>query len=228
MEATTLGCQAPGGIDTSPQGAPTDPEAAFYRGDYARAARAWEARAETTDPARAGSLWISAADAWALAERPDAARDALRRLDRTTLLASDRSRLELVLADIALQEGREDEADVLLRQAEASLPSASRARYEDLYARLFEQLTGPGSRELGEATEIGAAMQYYDPNATVRIMRLLEDVTLSGNGAAVLAVSRSGDLVYTTGPLLGTGFEPRRLVRIDRSGGAQPLPFELP
>ena len=97
-----------------PEGAPTDPEAAFYRGDYARAARAWEARAETTDPARAGSLWISAADAWALAERPDAARDALRRLDRTTLLASDRSRLELVLADIALQEGREDEADVLL------------------------------------------------------------------------------------------------------------------
>jgi hypothetical protein len=178
LGALLLGCQAPGGVDTTPQGAPTDPEAAFYRGDYARAARAWEARAETTDPARAGSLWISAADAWALAERPDAARDALRRLDRTALLASDRSRLELVLADLALQEGRPDEADALLRQAEASLPSASRARYEDLYARLFEQLTGPGSRELGEATEIGAAMQYYDPNATVRIMRLLEDITL--------------------------------------------------
>jgi len=55
---------------------------------------------------------------------------------------------------------------------------------------------------------------------------LLEEVTLSGNGAAVLAVSRAGDLVYTTGPLLGSGYEPRRLVRIDRSGGVQPLPFE--
>ena len=42
-------------------------------------------------------------------------------------------------------------------------------RRELIDARLFEQLTGPGSRELGEATEIGAAMQYYDPNATVRI-----------------------------------------------------------
>ena len=40
---------------------------------------------------------------------------------------------------------------------------------------------------------------------------LLEDVTLSGNGAAVLAVSRSGDVVYTTGPLLGTGFEEAKL-----------------
>ena len=178
LGALLLGCQAPGGVDTSAGRGAADPEAAFYRGDYAGAARAWEAQAEATDPSLAATLWISAADAWALAERPDRARAALRRLDRPNLLASDRSRLNLVLADLALQGKRPDEADVLLRQAEPSLPSASRARYEDLYARLFEQLTGPTSRELGRAAEIGAAMSYYDPNATVEIMRLLEDVTL--------------------------------------------------
>ena len=176
--ALLLGCQAPGGVDTSADRGPVDPQAAFYRGDYARAAEAWEAQAETTDPTLASSLWISAADAWALAERPNRARAALRRLDRTSLLASDESRLDLVLADLALQDGRTDEAELLLRQAEAALPSASRARYEDLYARLFRELTGPTSRELGQATQIGEAMQFYDPNGAVEIMRLLENVTL--------------------------------------------------
>ncbi|MEJ2402205.1 MAG: penicillin-binding protein activator [Xanthomonadales bacterium] len=173
-----LGCQAPGGVESATAPGATDPEAAFYRGDYARAARGWEAQAQAADPAVAGSLWISAANAWALAERPEAAREALRRLDRTTLLASDRSRMNLVLADLALQGGRPDEADILLREAEATLPSASRSRYEGLYARLFEQLTGPSSRELGQAVQIGESMRYYDPNATVEIMRLLENVTL--------------------------------------------------
>ena len=177
LGALLFGCQAPGGV-TAPDSGPADPKAAFFRGDYSRAARAWEAQAETADPATAGSLWVSAADAWALAERPQQAREALRRIDRSALLASDRSRLDLVLADLALRGGRPDEADALLRQAEAALPSASRARYDELYARLFQQLAGPGSRELGQATQMGEAMQFYDPNAAVEIMRLLEDVTL--------------------------------------------------
>ena len=177
LGALLFGCQAPGGV-TAPEAGSADPEAAFFRGDFARAAQGWAAQAEAAEPAMAGSLWVSAADAWALAGRPQQARDALRRIDRSTLLVSDRARLDLVLADLALQAGRPEEADALLRHAEPALSSAARSRYDELYARLFRQLTGPTSRELGQATQIGEAMRFYDPNATLEIMRLLEDVTL--------------------------------------------------
>jgi outer membrane PBP1 activator LpoA protein len=171
------GCQAPGGVDVTPE-RPVDPETAYSRGDYGRAARGWEAEAMAADPAGAGALWIRAADAWAQAKRPGQARAALGRVDRATLTGADRANLVLVLADLALQEQRPDEADVLLRQAEAELPAASRGRYEDLYAQLLQQLSGPASVELNRATGMGAAMRYYDPNAALDIMRLLEGVTL--------------------------------------------------
>ena len=55
---------------------------------------------------------------------------------------------------------------------------------------------------------------------------VLKDVTLSGNTAGAFAVSDNGVLVYASGYLRGSGRELQRLVRIDRRGEMEPLPFE--
>lgn len=183
------GCQAPGEVRPERE-RPAEQARPGEYADYAGAARDREAQARAAAPGAAAPLWISAADAWALAGRPDAARRALRLVDRSLLPAPDRARLALVLADLALQAGRPDEAEVLLRQAEASLPATSRDRYEDLYARLVTQLTGPVSRELGQAAGLGRAMAYYNPDTSVEIMRLLEGVS-SGELAIRAANPRS-------------------------------------
>ena len=59
-----------------PEGA-GNPEAAFSRGDYAQAARAWQQQALDAAPGRASALRVRAADAWLLGGNPAGAVDAL-------------------------------------------------------------------------------------------------------------------------------------------------------
>ena len=69
----------------------------------------------------------------------------------------------------------------------------------------------------------------FDPSGrrtTSAPVAVLKDVTLSGNIAGALAVSDNGVLVYASGYLRGSGRELQRLVRIDRRGEMEPLPFE--
>jgi outer membrane PBP1 activator LpoA protein len=172
-----VGCQVPGGRVETTREPPARQAPVEERGDSAQAARDWEAQARAAEPGMAGPLWISAADAWARAGETERARQSLRRVDRGTLLASDRARLGLVLADLALQGDRPDEAEALLHSAEPMLPAESRDRYEDLYARLLARLAGPTSRELARAAEIGRTMSYYNPDAALEIMQLLEGVS---------------------------------------------------
>ena len=90
-------------------------ESAFSRGQYEPAARAWQKEALDASPEQASGLRVRAADAWLLAGQPGKAQDELRWVDRELLSRQDVSRLDLVLADLALRNRRPDEAEILLK-----------------------------------------------------------------------------------------------------------------
>ena len=155
----------------------TAAQSAFARGDYAEAAAAWESDAMNAPPGHAPPLQVSAADAWLLAGDPTRAERALRGVEKAELEPADRSRLNLVLADLALRATRPDEAGALLQEAASALPAASRKRYEELQAQTRLMLSGPASAALAQAGQISSAMQSYDPGASVELMRALENVS---------------------------------------------------
>jgi outer membrane PBP1 activator LpoA protein len=157
----------------------TSPGAAtsFTRGEYEQAARSWQTEALEAGPREAASLRVRAADAWLLAGQPDSAKDALRWVDREQLARRDQSRLDLVLADLALRNNRPDEAELLLEKAQPELPPSSKKRYDSLYARLIQQLSSPGSRDIAGAAKLSDAMRFYDPAASVELIRSLEKVS---------------------------------------------------
>jgi len=169
----------------------SDAAAAFARGDYVAAARAWQDEALQAAPRQAAALQISAADAWLLADDAAAAERALRGVSKTELASADQARLDLVLADLALRAARPDEADALLRQAADSLPAASQGRYRDLQAQTRQMLAGPASRGLARAAQISGDMAFYNPDAAVEVMRALEDV--SSNELSVRAANPRAD-----------------------------------
>jgi hypothetical protein len=55
---------------------------------------------------------------------------------------------------------------------------------------------------------------------------VLREVALGCNGAAALAVSENGTLVYATGYIRGSGMDLSRLARIGEGGAVELLPFE--
>ena len=151
--------------------------AAFARGEYQQAARSWQEDALDAGPRQAGGLRVRAADAWLLAGKPGNAKNALRWIDREELAPADESRLDLVLADLALRNSRPDEAELLLKKAQQGLPSSSKKRYDGLYAKLIQQLSSPGSRDIAGAAKLGDNMRFYDPEASVELIRSLERVS---------------------------------------------------
>jgi outer membrane PBP1 activator LpoA protein len=152
-------------------------EAALARGEYEQAARSWQQEALDAGPQRAGSLRVRAADAWLLAGKPGSAEDALRWVDREDLAPPDESRLDLVLADLALRNHRPDEAELLLRKAQPELPSGAKKRYDNLQARVIAQLSSPGSRGISGAAKLSEKMRFYDPAESVELIRSLERVS---------------------------------------------------
>ena len=151
--------------------------AAFAGGDYSTAAAAWESEALTAPPDRAAILRVSAADAWLLAGRADDAERALRGVSKAGLAPADQSRLNLVLADLALWAARPDEAESLLQQASGALPVSSRGRYRELGERARQMRSSPASMGLARARQIAGTMRSYDPAAAVELMRALENVS---------------------------------------------------
>ena len=151
--------------------------AAFTRGEYEQAARSWQEEALDARPGQAASLRVRAADAWLLAGNPGSAKNSLRWVDREQLTQQDQSRLDLVLADLALRNNRPDEAELLLKKAQPELPSSSKKRYESLYAKLIQQLSSPGSRDIAGAAKLSDGMRFYDPAASVELIRALENVS---------------------------------------------------
>ena len=55
---------------------------------------------------------------------------------------------------------------------------------------------------------------------------MLREVAFGCNGAAALAVSDTGTLVYAKGYIRGSGADLARLVRVDEKGAVETLPFE--
>lgn len=161
----------------TPEADTTSGKAAYSRGAYKQAAAAFQQDAMQAAPAEASGLWVSAADAWILAGETAQARDALSWVDRTSLSNADRARLDLVLADLALWNQRPDEAEILLQKAGDRIPSSSKKRYDELYARLIQQLTNPASQEIAQAARMSDGMKYYDPMAAVEMMQTLEGVS---------------------------------------------------
>jgi outer membrane PBP1 activator LpoA protein len=167
---------------TGPSWAPeqdrqTDGSALFARGEYGAAAEAWQQQALDAEPQLANGLRIRAADAWLLAGEPSNAENALRWVDRDSLAPPDASRLGLVLADMALRNSRPDEAEFLLEAARENLPPTSIQRYDNLHTRLVNQISAPGSQDISAAAKISGSMPYFDPVASVDLIRSLENVT---------------------------------------------------
>jgi hypothetical protein len=169
--------------------------AAFDRGAYEQAARSWQQEALDAGPGQASSLRVRAADAWLLAGDPGSAKNALRWVDREELAQADESRLNLVLADLALRNNRPDEAELLLKTAQPGLPSSSKKRYDGLYARLIQQLSSPGSRDIAAAAKLSDSMRFYDPATTVDLIRSLERV--SSGELAIRAENPRGERQLT-------------------------------
>ena len=144
---------------------------------WASEAQALQQQAAQASAEQANSLWISAADAWLQADRPDQTKDALRWIVRDTLSAPERARLDLVLADLALRGGHNQDAEALLEKARPALPSSSQQRFDDLYEQLVRQLSGPASREIARVEQMSGDMQYYDPIGAVDILIALEPVS---------------------------------------------------
>jgi outer membrane PBP1 activator LpoA protein len=174
---TLASCATSGTPWTPEQGQQSSAASSFARGRYEEAANAWQEEAMNAEPGQAASLRIRAADAWLLAKKPDNAEDTLRWVNRQDLPKQDEARLNLVLAGLALQNGRPDEAEILLRNARQDLPPDATTRYENLYAEAVRQLSAPGSRDLARAKQIGSKMHFYEPVAALDLIRSLENVS---------------------------------------------------
>ena len=55
---------------------------------------------------------------------------------------------------------------------------------------------------------------------------VLREVAFGCNGAAAMAVSENGTLVYATGYIRGSGMASGRLARVSETGEVEPLPFD--
>jgi len=172
-----------------------DAETAFNRGDYSRAATLWLQEAVDAAPGKADGIRVSAADAWLLAGNQGNAENALRWVNRRDLRPRDEARLNIVLADLALRNNRPDEAETLLKIARPNLPNKSKQRYEDLYAQMMQVLSAPGSRDLSNAAKLSGDMRFYDPNASIQLIRSLENV--SSRELAVRADNPRGERQLT-------------------------------
>jgi len=152
-------------------------EQAFASRDYARAARIWQQDALAAEARQAGSYRVRAADAWLLADQPAPATDLLKWISRDDLDEQDRSRLDLVLADLALRQERPDEAELHLQNAQPFLPRTSRSRYAELATRAQETLSRPLSRDISRAATLSDALQIYDPRSALNLIESLENVS---------------------------------------------------
>ena len=75
-----------------------------------------------------------------------------------------------------------------------------------------------------DGTLLAAPVDPVDGRLLRPPVAIAKDVTLDTSGG-VFAVSQTGTLVFARGPLRGSVFEPKRLVRLARGGAVTPLPF---
>jgi len=171
-----LSCTTTPPVTISETEATPSPEQSFAEGDYSRAARLWQQQALAAKGPTAAALRISAADAWLLAGQPGKAQDNLRWVDKSALPATDQARMNLVLADLALQAERPDEAETLLQQAAPNLPDSNFDRYRQLQARASLLRSRPGSRDFSTAKALSRAITQYEVEQAMTLLHSLDNV----------------------------------------------------
>src|SRR5690606_2829064 len=112
-------------------------EALYREGAFARAAQAFLDAAEQ-HRSRRNWYQLRAAEAWRELGDLEAARAALDGAGRRRLDEAESLRLDLLLAELALDVGNHAHAQDLLTRPHDSVPEAYRARYHDLAARAWE------------------------------------------------------------------------------------------
>ncbi len=163
------------GVDTT-AGEQLDPNSLVGQGRFEDAALLWQQQAIGSDSATAASLRVLAADAWLMANRPQAARDLLLWVDRPLLTASQAARLDLVLADLALRDQRVTEAGLFLQRAAQNLIPDIGPRYDALDSRLRAAMRHPASPAMAEALRIADSMPIYEHLKGLALLKALEVV----------------------------------------------------
>jgi outer membrane PBP1 activator LpoA protein len=158
---------------------------AFSRGNYAEAARLWQAQATSATEAEANTLRISAADAWLLADEPGRAEGLLRWINKEDLGTPERARLDLVQAELALRSGYYPEAMTLLQAAQAGLPEGSRGRFDALLAELNAAVEQGSTFDLSQVQGMADRMSAYDPAAALALIKAMQPIP--GRELATLA-----------------------------------------
>lgn len=128
-------------------------------------------------PAQAASYRVRAADAWLLAKQVKPAENLLKWISRADLDSRDQTRLDLVLADLALQHERPDEAEQLLKQAKPNLAAASLNRYNSLWVQLHQLLSLPISRKISRAAKLSRSIGSYEPRTALEVIESLKNVS---------------------------------------------------
>ncbi len=164
------------------------PEQAFAQGNYAQAARLWQQQSASASGSTASGLRVRAADAWMLGDNLARAEDTLRGVDKSELSGADTTRLNLVLADIALHKGQPGEAEMLLRQAQTGLPKSSQQRFDQLYKSTQLMLAQPGSHDISHALAVINASTSYQPQEGLQFLHSLQDIPSSE-----LSINPGGD-----------------------------------
>ncbi len=152
-------------------------EQAFAHRDFERAARIWQQEAMAARPAQAASYRVRAADAWLLAKQVKPAQNLLKWISRADLDPRDQTRLDLVLADLALQHERPDEAEQLLRQAKPNLSADSKNRYNNLLVQLHQLLALPIARDISRAAKLSNSIDSYDPRSALEVLESLKYIS---------------------------------------------------
>src|SRR5436190_12320302 len=116
-----------------------DAEALIAGGDYAGAARRFEALAAESREHRDG-LMLRAAENWRAAHEPELAARALARLKRKRLSHDDALRLDLVQAELAYEQGDASRALDLATMPDVALPPHEQVRLYRLRADALAEL----------------------------------------------------------------------------------------
>ncbi len=152
-------------------------EQAFANRDFERAARIWQQKAMGARPELAAGYRVRAADAWLLAKQVKPAENLLKWISRADLDSRYQTRLDLVLADLALQHERPDEAEQLLRQAKPNLSADSLNRYNSLLAQLHQLLALPIARDISRAAKLSNSIDSYNPRSALEVLESLKYIS---------------------------------------------------
>lgn len=177
---TACAAPAPTPRDTRPD----DPVALSEAGRHADAAEAWLALAER-DPERAGSARLRAAEAWLAAGQPERAQQIVDAMldarSASSMSRTDRFRLDLLRAELALNRGEFDLAERLVSLAPEQVPGPLRDRLLRVRDRLAAtDPDAPGARL--EALREAVTSPGFEPSLA---LALLIEVPLDGLDALV-------------------------------------------